>query len=436
MIWRKTRKKSLAAKAVLLLGMTPLLFSCAGSSFHYAPDSLSLSLRDQPLKIIEASDLHFLASSLTDDGALFTQTVDNADGKVTRYGEVVLDAFLEEVSQAKPDALFLSGDLTFNGEKASHEDLAKKLLPLRAKGIAVCLIPGNHDIDSSSAFSYSGDYAIRTDNVSKSAFLSIYQDLTFAHVLSFDETSLSYVYPLREDLWLLALSADGDSELAGRIPDSTLSWAASELELAKKQGIKVVGMTHESVHDQNPNFASFSLYNNDSVEALYQKEGVLANLSGHLHIQHYVEGESFPDFCTSSLLVSPSHYAEVTISPSSFAYSTASVDVLSYARKKDLTDPNLLSFPAYSEAYFKTSNEKKVRKRLEESTYTNEEKEAMVASYLALNYDYYAGVETDESLYPEGFELWRKSTLSSAAYVRTMLEDDQKNFNAYKKSLL
>ena len=38
------------------------------------------------------------------------------------------------VIKQKPDGLILSGDLTFNGKKKSHEELAEKLKKLRKMG--------------------------------------------------------------------------------------------------------------------------------------------------------------------------------------------------------------------------------------------------------------------------------------------------------------
>ena len=38
----------------------------------------------------------------------------------------ITDAFIEEVIKRQLDGLILSGDLTFNGEKKSHGELAMK----------------------------------------------------------------------------------------------------------------------------------------------------------------------------------------------------------------------------------------------------------------------------------------------------------------------
>ena len=53
------------------------------------------------------------------------------------YCEEVTDAFIRQVIEEMPDALILSGDLTFNGEKASHVALAEKLSTIENAGIPV-----------------------------------------------------------------------------------------------------------------------------------------------------------------------------------------------------------------------------------------------------------------------------------------------------------
>ena len=79
-------------------------------------------------RVIVATDLHYLAPELTDGGPFFRRLIERADGKVTAYSEELLEAFVQQVIDRGPDALILSGDLTFNGERASHEALAEKLL--------------------------------------------------------------------------------------------------------------------------------------------------------------------------------------------------------------------------------------------------------------------------------------------------------------------
>ena len=58
----------------------------------------------------------------------------------------------------------MSGDLTFNGEKKSHEELAEKLKKVEKSGILVMVIPGNHDINNfhASSFAKNSSYPVET----------------------------------------------------------------------------------------------------------------------------------------------------------------------------------------------------------------------------------------------------------------------------------
>ena len=76
---------------------------------------------------IVSSDLHYISPSLTDNGEYFVNMMKKADGKMEEYCEPIVNCFVDEVIASKPDYLFLTGDLSFNGAKASHIDLAKKL---------------------------------------------------------------------------------------------------------------------------------------------------------------------------------------------------------------------------------------------------------------------------------------------------------------------
>ena len=87
------------------------------------PEETEPEIRWEKTAIV-ATDIHYLARSLTDGGSSFRYMVEHGDGKVVTYIEQIVDAFLEEVIAQKPDMLILSGDLTLDGEKKSHEELA------------------------------------------------------------------------------------------------------------------------------------------------------------------------------------------------------------------------------------------------------------------------------------------------------------------------
>ena len=97
-------------------------------------------------RVAVATDLHYLAPSLRDGGEMFQKVMAAGDGKVTETCDEITDAFLGEVLALRPEALILTGDLSYNGERESHLALAEKLGALEAAGVPVLVLPGNHDL--------------------------------------------------------------------------------------------------------------------------------------------------------------------------------------------------------------------------------------------------------------------------------------------------
>ena len=157
------------------------------------------------LLIMQATDLHYLSDTLHDDGAYFTEMMTNGDGKLSEYSEQILDALVTKAVETHPDAFLLSGDITFNGEKQSLLEVKRALEKIKDAGIPVLVIPGNHDIDYPYAFEYSGEEASPVANVSQSDFQETMKEFGYEDALARDDSSFSYVYPLSQDVWLLAM---------------------------------------------------------------------------------------------------------------------------------------------------------------------------------------------------------------------------------------
>lgn len=102
----------------------------------------------RPPRLVLATDLHYQSAAADDGGKAFQEFVEHSDGKVVRYLTELLEAFLDEVIAERPSALVLSGDITMNGEKINHQELAQRLKRVQDAGIQVLIIPGNHDINN------------------------------------------------------------------------------------------------------------------------------------------------------------------------------------------------------------------------------------------------------------------------------------------------
>ncbi len=302
-------------------------------------------------RLMVATDLHYLSPDLTDHGSYFTNLVRNGDGKVMEYCEELTEAFVDTVLEKRPDALILTGDLTFNGARKSHEDLAGKLAEIERAGIPVAVLSGNHDLWNRNAASFSGDGVELVPGVSAKEFREIYFPFGFEEALGQDTASSSYVWQAAPGLRLLMLDVNGVSQ-ACSVPEETLEWMEGQLEEAAKAGDRVLGFSHQNLMWHSMFADGYMIENSRAVFDLYRKYGVAANFSGHLHIQRVGELDGFYEVVTSALSVSPLHYGEITIKGNVLDYRTESVDVSAWAGKNGLSGEEVLDFDGYARGFF------------------------------------------------------------------------------------
>lgn len=281
---------------------------------------------EEPLTLCVAVDLHYIAPELTDNGAYFTRIVENGDGKAMLYCEEITDAFVSQIVAQKPDALVLAGDLTFNGAKASHEALAAKLRAIRDAGIAVLVIPGNHDLESPMAAAFHEDAYTLVESVTAPEFAEIYADFGYGEARARDESSLSYVAELSPQLW--ALMVDVNTPAApGALREETLSWARRQLDAAHENGVRVIAVSHQNVLPHNSVFHDgFVMENGEALQALYERRDVWCNLSGHMHVQHIARSDAgLTEIASSALVTSPCQYGILALDGSKASYRTEPV---------------------------------------------------------------------------------------------------------------
>lgn len=381
--------------------------------------------KGESAKIITATDMHYLSPSLTDHGKVFWETVNNSDGKVIQYIDEIMSAFSKEVISASPDVLILSGDLTFNGEKESHKDLAKKLAVIQKSGVQVLVIPGNHDINRQSAVSLIGDTYEYVDFVTPDEFKEIYFDFGMKQAESVDENSLSYLYKINSDLCVLML--DTNAYGGNFVQDKSYEWIEDQLKKAKKERMKVLAVSHQNLFAHNSLLSfGYQLYDADELLEIYNKYKVKLNLSGHIHLQHYAK-DGVTEIASSSLAVSPNQYGIIEFDGKVFNYNTKAVDVSLWAEENNIDDQNLINFANYSEDFFR--NKTRVSDTLKESNVSDEDKALMMEAFAEINANYFAGIPTDKKKYEKGIALWKKQEGDfSLNYINSMLEDSDTDY--------
>ena len=106
-----------------------------------------LEQKDSPkTKIVVLSDPHVMAPELlVSNGYAWTKYM-NGQRKMVDYSQALFDEMVIRLKDdIKPDLVLITGDLTKDGERLSHEYVKGKLDELRASGIRTLVIPGNHD---------------------------------------------------------------------------------------------------------------------------------------------------------------------------------------------------------------------------------------------------------------------------------------------------
>lgn len=419
------------------------------------PQEIVLLPEEEPLPVVwVVSDLHYMSSDATDYGKAFDDFVSKCDGKVVRYLPEVLDALLEEAAAEKPDTLILTGDITMDGEEINHLELAKKLGQLQEQGIQVLVIPGNHDINNHHARVYFGEEAEWTEEVSPERFGEIYGDFGYGQAFSRDQASFSYLYALRENIWLMLLDTAQyvpENLVDGAVRPETYEWMESQLEAAREQGIQVIVLGHHNLLQESRMFTTMCVMENSSdVIGLLERYQVPLYISGHLHLQRVKKHKKEPgveeygiyEIVSDAFSIPPCQFGVVSWQENgAIDYRTRQTDVSAWAAGNDCLDENLLDFPGYQREYIHRLIKEQIRtvtSGLEEGV-----AESMAWFYADTYAEYCAGLEMDpvEKERSQGYENWERFLPDSKemkeiqAMIRDSFEDsNQFIFSAEKSS--
>ena len=165
---------------------------------------------------------------------------------------------------SRPDMLLITGDLTKDGEYASHEYVKNRLDELKALGIDIYVIPGNHDRgEQSGARSFDGSSYTKVPTFNNEQFKSYYADYGYNSDIQ-DPNSLSYVCEPFPGLCLIGI----DSGVDGVLSEATIDWVCQKAADARNNGLKPVAMMHHALvpHITNANaFVSTFVVNQNQV---------------------------------------------------------------------------------------------------------------------------------------------------------------------------
>ena len=397
-----------------------LLTLCAGLAFcgeGHAEASVS------GFRAVIASDLHYIAPELTDGGPGYQQILKNGDSKFMPYVEEITDAFLDEVLADPPDVVLLTGDLTFNGAEISHRRLAGKLQRLEDAGIPVLVLPGNHDVYNENAALYRGGSFERVPFADSESFAGIYRDFGPGEALSADSDSLSYVWQLNEQVWIMMLDENTAHDFCG-LSDRSFQWIEAQLQKAREEGRFVLVAGHQNVFQHSIFRGGYVIQGAQRLQELLRRYGVPLCLSGHLHTQHVLSEDGLTEIATSALCSYPCQYAVLTAEDGRLRYGTRRLDLAAWAERNGRPDAVFQDFAGaagtYMDAHFTPAG---MAPLVDDPVLWAE----MLAYLQALNRAYFSGdLREIAALDPDGrlAGLWAEENGMTAWYLRSVLDEE------------
>lgn len=427
----------------LLLGLMALLFAAPFSSGSGGKETMAS--RDvfseygemEPVKIYLATDTHYIDPSLYEGSDFFADMVKKGDGKFMPYSEEINRAFIDKVIADKPDALIVTGDLTFNGARESHVTFAKMLGEVEAAGIPVLAIPGNHDFTINRAARFLKDSYELIDSIDASEYIELYGDYGRIDSYDFDATSLSFVYELAPNIRVLCVDVNTVQGMPGILTEGTLSFVKEQLEKAREDKAYVISVTHQTLltHSELTS-QGMSFINSEKLLKLYEEYGVVMNLSGHMHIQHIaVSDGGVPDIATGSLMTSPNYYGEISLEGRHVSYQAVPFVVDSVPDFEGLSRQFLWD-NAYRQGIESlleaTGNKEKDSSRSQEAIAADNDLAAFFADF---NVSYIAG-RSDKIPWDDVMvKRWKKTGSFVPEYFKLVKKEGSRNFTKFDMDL-
>ncbi len=292
---------------------------------------------NKSIKIAVISDLHVMAPELlVKDGSAFEQYL-SRDRKMLRESVEILDTLVADIIELKPHLVLVTGDLTKDGERASHLLVADRLQRMTDAGIQVLVVPGNHDINNPDAKTYDGDTATATDTISRQDFAEIYRHAGYDEQSRRDNDTLSYCRDVTPDLTILAIDAcmdrlntfvaHGDArdhcKTSGSLEPSSQQWLVEQATVATAAGKKVIAMMHHHLvphfHMEDTLAAPYMVDRGNQLRKRLIQAGVHVIFTGHLHIsdisQTSMRSSNMVEVATAAAVGYPCQWRMATCNP-------------------------------------------------------------------------------------------------------------------------
>ena len=383
------------------------------------------------------SDPHVYDTSLGTEGSAWESYL-LSDRKLLAESEAIIASAVSTIlaSESSIDFVIVSGDLTKDGEKQSHELFQSYMAKLVDNGIKVLVVPGNHDINNPHAMAFDGDTTTEVDSVTPDEFESLYTTMGFGDAIERDPNSLSYIAEPVSGLWVFCLDSckyddnytNGSPETSGAFSDETLAWILENIQAAKEANKTIFGLMHHGILEHFEGQSQLSGLGDEyvvddweTVSESLAAQGLNLIFTGHYHAQDAVkrsfdDGTYLFDVETGSLVTAPCPMRFVTIG------SDNQVEITGQKIEEIDYDTGDETFGDYADSYLETGLSVQAPYYLIQGFGLDEETASEVSPYLIRGMiAHYAGDETATTEDLTAVQTYMASTDATLALLGSVL---------------
>lgn len=202
-------------------------------------------------KLTFIADTHHYSHTLGVDGPAYERR-SGTDQKCLKETGAIIDTALELIANSDTDALMIVGDVSDDGERASHEEMIEKLYKFKEKKPVYVTLATHDWCCDQNARRYVGDEVFRdVDTVDHTELRQMYYDFgpsdAKAEFITHLGTS-SYKIEFPNDVVLLSLIDDQDGEGASGFTPDHLEWVVEQIKEETEKGKLVIGMEHHLLY--------------------------------------------------------------------------------------------------------------------------------------------------------------------------------------------